>query len=284
MISVNKTYKLYVGGAFPRSESGRTYSVKSKQGEHVANAVLGSRKDLRDAVKAARGAVDGWRKRSAYNRGQILYRIAEVMQGRRQQFIEELSIGGSRDPDREVDTAIDRWVWYAGWSDKYAQVLGNTNPVEGPYFNFSVPEPTGVVGVVCPDDAPLVALVSRVAPVIVSGNTCVVIASSRWPLVSITLGEALATSDVPGGVVNILTGQRAELVPWIAAHGDIDAIDVTGCEAALRTDAERAAADSVKRVVAASAEERRWLDDRAQSPYLIGAFCETKTVWHPIGR
>ena len=282
-LDVRKTYKLFVDGKFPRSESGRSYPVNDTSGAFVAHAVLGSRKDLRDAVKAARTAQPGWRARSAYNRGQILYRVAEVMQGRRAQFVDELARGGSAGPDIEVDTAIDRWVWYAGWSDKFTQVIGAANPVDGPYFNFTVPEPMGVVGLVCPDDAPLLALVSRLAPAIVSGNTAVVLASERWPLVSITLAEAIATSDVPGGVVNILTGLRAEIVPWMAGHADVDCIDLTGCEAALRADAERAAAESVMRVVAATTAEQQWASATAQSPYLIGAFVEHKTIWHPQG-
>ena len=249
----------------------------------VANAVLGSRKDLRDAVKAARGAQGSWAARSAYNRGQILYRVAEIMQGRRSQFVDELAIGGSSDPDVEVDAAIDRWVWYAGWSDKFVQVIGSANPVEGSYFNFSVPEPSGVVGVVCGDEAPLLGLVSRVAPAIVAGNAVVALASERWPLVSITLAEALATSDVPGGVINVLTGRRAEIVPWMAGHGDVDCIDITGCEPELAVVAEQNASESVTRVVNASARERQWGSDTAQSPYVIAQFVELKTVWHPKG-
>jgi acyl-CoA reductase-like NAD-dependent aldehyde dehydrogenase len=282
-LDVRKTYKLYIDGKFPRSESGRSYPVLDARGELVANAVLGSRKDLRDAVKAARAAQPGWAARSAYNRAQILYRVAEIVQGRRGQFVDELRVGGSSDPDAEVDASIDRWVWYAGWSDKFAQVLGAANPVDGSYFNFSVPEPSGVAGIVCPDDAPLLALVSRVAPAIVSGNTVVVLASERWPLVSVTLAEALATSDVPGGVVNILTGRRAEIVPWMAGHADVDTIDVTGCEPDLRATAEQQAAESVMRVVAASTAERDWTSDAAQSPYTISQFVEYKTVWHPQG-
>jgi acyl-CoA reductase-like NAD-dependent aldehyde dehydrogenase len=285
-LDIRKTYKLYVNGAFPRSESGRTYPVANARGRHVANAVLGSRKDLRDAVAAARGAQGGWAKRSAYNRGQILYRVAEVMQGRRDQFVAELRVGTSAAAaGREVDAAIDRWVWYAGWADKFTQIAGASNPVEGPYFNFTVPEPVGVVGVVCPDDAPLLALVSRLAPCIVSGNTTVVLASEAQPLVAVTLAEALATSDVPAGVVNILTGRRAELVPWLAGHADVDTVDLTGCthEAALRTEAERAAAESVTRIVHATPREAQWLDDASMSPYTIGSFVEYKTVWHPKG-
>jgi acyl-CoA reductase-like NAD-dependent aldehyde dehydrogenase len=286
-LDVRKTYKLYVNGAFPRSESGRTYPVHDTRGRLVANACLGSRKDMRDAVGAARSAQSGWAKRSAYNRGQILYRIAEVMQGRREQFVAELRVSmPATAAGREVAAAIDRWVWYAGWADKFAQITGASNPVDGPYFNFTVPEPVGVVGIVCPDDAPLLALVSRVAPCIVSGNTTVVLASERWPLVSITLAEALATSDVPGGVVNILTGRRAEIVPWLAGHADVDTVDLTGCtgEHDLVVAAEQAAAESVSRVVHATDAERVWLDERSQSPYTIFSFVEHKTVWHPKGQ
>lgn len=282
-LDVRKTYKLYIGGAFPRSESGRSYPVLTTDRRFVANAVLASRKDVRDAVKTARDAQASWSHRSAYNRGQILYRVAEIMQGRRQQFVDELSVGGSRDAQAETDAAIDRWVWYAGWADKYAQILGSANPVDGPYFNFTVPEPAGVVALVAPNDAPLLALVSRLAPAIVAGNTTVALASERWPLVSITLAEALATSDVPGGVVNILTGKAAELVPWMAGHADVNVVDLSGISGELRADAERRASDAVTRVVAASAAERRWFDDRAESPYIIAGFCEYKTVWHPKG-
>jgi acyl-CoA reductase-like NAD-dependent aldehyde dehydrogenase len=280
-LDVRKTYKLFIDGKFPRSESGRSYPVLDHRGALVANAVLGSRKDLRDAVKAARGAQAGWAGRSAYNRAQILYRVAEIMQGRRQQFIDELGVGGSSHPEAEVDASIDRWVWYAGWSDKFTQVLGASNPVDGSYFNFSVPEPSGVAGIVCPDDAPLLALVSRVAPAIVAGNAAVVLASERWPLPSITLAEALATSDVPGGVVNVLTGRRDEIVPWMAGHADVDTVDLTGCEPDLRIVAEQQAAESVTRVVSAKGAERDWARDTAQSPYVIAGFVEYKTVWHP---
>ncbi|HUP72253.1 MAG TPA: aldehyde dehydrogenase family protein [Acidimicrobiales bacterium] len=282
-LDVRKTYKLYIGGAFPRSESGRSYPVFTTDRRFVANAVLASRKDVRDAVKVARDAQGSWANRSAYNRGQILYRVAEIMQGRRGQFVDELSVGGSRDPERETDAAIDRWVWYAGWADKYAQILGSANPVDGPYFNFTTPEAAGVVALVAPNDAPLLALVSRMAPAIVAGNTIVALASERWPLVAVNLAEALATSDVPGGVVNILTGKAAELVPWMAGHADVNVVDLSGVSGELRADAERRASDAVARVVAASATERRWFDDRAESPYLIAGFCEYKTVWHPKG-
>ena len=262
-LPVKKTYKLYVGGAFPRSESGRTYLA---EGQNVARA---SRKDLRDAVRAARTAQAGWAGATAYNRGQVLYRIAETMESRRADLATYCS--GAQ----EVDTSIDRMVWYAGWADKLAQVLGGTNPVAGPYFNFTIPEPTGVVGILAPDEPALEGLVSRLAPAIVGGNAAVVVASEQHPLAAIELAEALATSDVPGGVVNILTGHRAELAPWLAAHMDVNAIDVTGADG-LAPELERAAADNVKRVVRGAAT--------AQSPWEIAAFLELKTVWHPIGQ
>jgi acyl-CoA reductase-like NAD-dependent aldehyde dehydrogenase len=261
-LPVKKTYKLFVGGAFPRSESGRTYEA---EGQNVARA---SRKDLRDAVVAARAAQPKWGGATAYNRGQVLYRIAEMMEAR----VSELAgFASGRD---EVERAIDRWVWYAGFADKLAQALGSANPVAGPYFNFSVPEPTGVVGVVAPDEPPLLGLVSRIAPVIVGGNTVVAIASETSPLAAVELAEVLATSDLPGGTVNLLTGFRSELAPWLASHMDVNAIDVTGADG-LRADIERAAAENVKRVVLGAPD--------AQSLYEISAFLELKTVWHPIG-
>jgi acyl-CoA reductase-like NAD-dependent aldehyde dehydrogenase len=261
-LPVRKTYKLYIGGAFPRSESGRTYLA---EGQNVARA---SRKDLRDAVKAARGAQPGWAGATAYNRGQVVYRIAEMLETRRADFA-----GLTSGPD-EVDRAIDRLVWYAGWADKLAQVIGGTNPVAGPYFNFTIPEPTGVVGILAPDEPALEGLVSRVAPAIVGGNATVVVASETHPLAAVELGEVLATSDVPGGVVNILTGQRAELAPWLAGHMDVNAIDVTGADG-LAPDLEKLAAENVKRVVHGTPTR--------QSPWEIAAFLELKTVWHPIG-
>jgi acyl-CoA reductase-like NAD-dependent aldehyde dehydrogenase len=261
-LPVKKTYKLFIGGAFPRSESGRTYEA---QGQNVARA---SRKDVRDAVSAARPAQAKWAGMTAYNRGQILYRIAEMMEARIDEFA-DLSSGR-----QEVERAIDRWVWYAGFADKLAQVLGSSNPVSGPYFNFTVPEPTGVVGVVAPDEPPLLGLVSRIAPVLVGGNAVVALASETRPLAAIELAEALATSDVPGGVVNVLTGRRDELAPWLASHMDVNAIDLTGADG-LRADLERAAAENVKRVVLGRPD--------SQSLYEISAFLELKTVWHPIG-
>ena len=261
-LPVKKTYKLFVGGEFPRSESGRTYEA---QGQNVARA---SRKDVRDAVRAARRAFGKWSSMTAYNRGQVLYRIAEMMEARAAEFA-ELSSG--RD---EVEAAIDRWVWYAGWADKYAQVLGSANPVAAPYFNFTVPEPTGVVGVLAPEGPALDGIVARLAPVIVGGNTAIVLASEPEPLASIELAEAIATADVPGGVVNILTGHRSELAPWLAGHMDVNALDIGGADGDL-PELERLAADNVKRVV-------RGRPDR-QSPYEIANFLELKTVWHPIG-
>jgi acyl-CoA reductase-like NAD-dependent aldehyde dehydrogenase len=280
-LDVRRTAKLFIGGEFPRSESGRSYEVHSHDGRLLAWAARASRKDLRDAIRAARSAFPGWSGRTAYNRGQILYRVAELMEGRRAQFESELADAGASDPARGVSAAIDRWVWYAGWADKITQVMGATNPIAGPYFNFTIPEPTGVVGIVAPQDRSLLGLVSRLAPAIVSGNTGVVIASGRSPLPAVSLGEVLATSDVPGGVVNILTGQTAELVPWLAAHMDVNAIDVTGVPAELVADVERAAADNVKRVVRAVDVDP--FGDEAQSPYDVTALMEFKTVWHPIG-
>jgi acyl-CoA reductase-like NAD-dependent aldehyde dehydrogenase len=260
-LPVRKTYKLYVGGAFPRSESGRSYEAEG------ANVALASRKDLRDAVRAAREALPKWASLTAYNRGQVLYRVAEIMEGRRAQFAELV------EGEAEVDEAIDRWVWYAGWADKLAQVLGASNPVAGPYFNFTVPEPTGVVGIIAPEEPPLGGLVSRLAPAIVGGNAAVVIASERRPLAAITLAEVLATSDVPGGVVNLLTGRKSELCPVLAGHMDVNAIDLAGVDGD-RVELERLAAENVKRVVR---------NGEGQSPWHAAAFLEMKTVWHPIG-
>ena len=287
-LSVNKTYKQFIGGAFERSESGRSYAVTGAGGELLAHAVQGSRKDVRDAVAAARSAQAGWAGRTAYNRGQILYRVAEVMESRRDEFCAEVARAADGCADEtaalEVAAAIDRWVWYAGWADKFPTVLGGANLVAGPYFNLSVPEPTGVVGIVAPDEPPLLPLVSRLAPVIVSGNTAVALASERYPLAAITLAETLALSDVPVGVVNIITGHRGELVPPLASHVAVDSLDLTGCGSEQGAAAARQAAATITRVVSASAAERQWADEAAQSPYLIDAFCETKTVWHPKGR
>ena len=261
-LPVRKTYKLFIGGAFPRSESGRTYEA---QGQNVA---LASRKDVRDAGVAARAAQPKWGGLTAYNRGQVLYRIAEMMEARVAEFA---GLASGKD---EVHRAIDRWVWYAGFADKLAQVLGSSNPVAGPYFNFTIPEPTGVVGIVAREQPPLLGLVSRLAPALVGGNATVVLASETSPLAAVELAEALATSDLPAGAVNLLTGRRAEVAPWLASHMDVNAVDLTGADG-LRADLERAAAANVKRVVAGAPD--------SQSLYEISAFLELKTVWHPIG-
>ncbi|MFY0405924.1 aldehyde dehydrogenase family protein [Solicola sp. PLA-1-18] len=280
-VDVRKTYKLYVGGAFPRSESGRTYEALDAKGAFLANASKASRKDGRDAVVAARKAFGGWSTRTPYNRGQILYRVAEMLEGRREQLASEVAAteGLTRaQAGRVVDAAVDRWVWYAGWADKLAQVVGNANPVSGPFFNLSTPEPTGVVAVAAPQDSSLLGLVSVVAPVIVTGNTAVVVSSYERPLPAITLSEVLATSDLPGGVVNVLTGDVAEVGPWLATHRDVDALDLTGAGDAA-TALEQDAAEGLKRVLRPSAE------DWTLTPGLtrMTTFVETKTVWHPIG-
>ena len=279
-VEVRKTYKLYIGGAFPRSESGRSYVVTDSRGGFLANAALASRKDARDAVSAARQAFPGWSSATAYNRGQVLYRVAELMEGRRAQFIAEIRAAegiGAAKAETFVDAAIDRWVWYAGWSDKIAQVRGSSNPVAGPYFNFSQPEPAGVVAVLAPA-GPLLGLVSVVAPAIVTGNTVVVVASERYPLPAVTLSEVLATSDVPGGVVNVLTGKVAEIAPWLASHMDVNAIDLTGAPSAeLRDELAVAATGNLKRVVPDAPAD--WLATPTLTRMLT--YLETKTVWHP---
>jgi acyl-CoA reductase-like NAD-dependent aldehyde dehydrogenase len=281
-VEVRKTYKLFIGGAFPRSESGRSYPVRSASGEFMANAALASRKDARDAVRAARSAFGKWSAATAYNRGQILYRVAEMLEGRRAQFVSEVAAWDPAGAEAEVDNAIDRWVWYAGWSDKIAQVHGAGNPVAGPYFNLSTPEPTGVVTVVAPPDSSLLGLVSVVAPVIVTGNTVVVMASEERPLPAVTLAEVLATSDLPGGVVNLLTGRVAEVAPWLASHMDVDAIDLGGvADTKLATDLEVAAAENLKRVLRPAQTPTDWAADPGLDRML--AFLETKTVWHPKG-
>jgi len=276
-LRVRKTYKLYIGGAFPRSESGRSYPVTARDGTVLAHAAQASRKDVRDAVVAARKAFAGWSRATAYNRGQVLYRVAEMLDGRREQFAAEVAAAG--DDPSTVDTAIDRWVWYAGWADKYAQVAGASNPVAGPYFNFSLPEPTGVVGVFAPQESSLLGLVSVIAPVIVTGNAAVVVASDERPLPAISLAEVLATSDLPGGVLNILTGRLAELAPWLASHRDVNALDLTGVAAEARASLQQAAADNVKRVYLPRHDD--WAADPGTRR--LAAFVETKTVWHPIG-
>jgi acyl-CoA reductase-like NAD-dependent aldehyde dehydrogenase len=267
-VEVRKTYKLYVGGEFVRSESGRAYRPDGK-----VNVPRGSRKDLRDAVRASRAAFAGWAGRTAMNRGQVLYRAAEMLDGRGAQFVDLL--GGGAKARRELEQAVETLVWYAGWTDKLAQVTGTVNPVAGPYFNFTIPEPTGVVGIVAPEAPALAGLVRRLAPALCGGNVVVALAPENRPLPALTLAEVLATSDFPAGVVNVISGQRRELLPWLAAHMDVNAIDATGCTAEELTAIETAAADNVKRVVKLPADE--------QSPYLITAFMEMKTIWHPIG-
>ncbi|MFD6348183.1 aldehyde dehydrogenase family protein [Streptomyces roseolus] len=281
-LNVFKTYKLYVGGKFPRSESGRVYEVTDAKGNWLANAPLSSRKDARDAVVAARKAQGGWAGATAYLRGQILYRVAEMLEGRRDQFVREVAEAEGLSKSKaaaQVDTAIDRWVWYAGWTDKIAQVTGGANPVAGPFFNLSTPEPTGVVTVIAPQESSFLGLVSVIAPVIATGNTAVVIASEKAPLPALSLGEVLATSDLPGGVVNILSGKASEMGPHLAAHLDVNAIDLTGADADLARDLEIAAAENLKRVL------RPRTEDFAESPGTdrMTAFLETKTVWHPTG-
>ena len=283
-LAVPKTYKLYIGGKFPRSESGRVYEVATATGAFLANAAKASRKDARDAVVAARAATGGWAGATGYNRGQVLYRIAELLEGRRAQFVEELRLSeGLTDAaaQKQVDAAIDVWVWYAGWADKYVQVAGNGNPVSGPYFNISTPEATGVVAVIAPQESSLLGLVSVIAPVLVSGNTVVVVASERAPLAAISLSEVLATSDVPAGVINVLTGSAAEIAPWLASHADVNALDLAGAGDLVGdlswVDLQIAAAETLKRVlppengVPAPSVER------------VTFFTETKTVWHTKG-
>jgi acyl-CoA reductase-like NAD-dependent aldehyde dehydrogenase len=280
-LAVRKTYKLFIGGAFPRSESGRVYPVLGRRGTLLGNAAQASRKDARDAVTAARAAVGTWSGATAYNRGQVLYRVAEMLEGRAAQFTAEVAAAErirEAKAGQQVDAAIDRCVWYAGWPDKVAQVAGAANPVAGPYFNFSVPEPTGVVAVIAPQESSLLGLVSVIAPVIATGNAAVVVASQDRPLPAISLAEVLATSDLPGGVVNLLTGSTAELAPVLAGHMDVNAIDVTGAAGADRAELERLAADNVKRVFAADED---WAGPPGTRRML--AFLETKTVWHPMG-
>ena len=278
-LPIQKTYKLYIGGEFPRSESGRSYPVHDSDKQLLAHAARATRKDLRNAVLKARSAQSGWEERTAYNRGQILYRVAEIMENRAEALTEEVKrSGGSAD---EVYMSIDRWVWYAGWADKYATVLGGANPVAGPYFNFSIPEPMGVIGIVAPEEYPLLGLVSRLAPALVSGNSCLVLASEDKPLPAATLGEVLATSDVPSGVVNILTGYKGELVEHLVSHADVNGVDISGCSSEMAAEVEGLAADSVTRVLKGAGDP---VSETAQSPYIITDFCEVKTVWHPIGK
>ena len=285
-LDVRKTYKLFIGGTFPRSESGRSYPVTDAEDGFLANAALASRKDARDAVVSARTAFGGWSGATAYNRGQVVYRVAELLEGRRGQFVDEVARGEGlpqQSADESVSAAVDRLVWYAGWADKVAQVVGGTNPVAGPYFDFSLPEPTGVVAIVAPQRSSLLGLLSVLAPVIVTGNTCVLLASEPRPLPAITLSEVLATSDVPAGVVNVLTGRVQEVAGWLASHMDVNAIDLTGVtDADLARDLEVAAADNLKRVRRAPLDgEPDWTSEPNLSRL---TWClETKTVWHPVG-
>lgn len=275
-IDVMKTYKLFIGGAFPRSESGRSYEVNDAKKNFLANVALASRKDLRDSVVAARSAFDGWSHATAYNRGQILYRIAEMMESRRGQYSAEISaLEGctTKAAEKQVSDAIDLWVWYAGWTDKIHSVLGSTNPIAGPYYNFTSPDSLGVIGVVAESKSSLLGLVRTIAPIIAGGNTCVAIASERRPLPAITLAEVLATSDLPAGVVNILTGSQKELVPWLASHMDVDGIDISGVHQSSELELRIAGTENLKRI-------HRFTSD---SPDRISAFLEFKTVWHPIG-
>lgn len=283
-LPVTKTYMLYIGGAFPRSESGRSYPVTDSRGNFLANAAQGSRRDARDAVAAARSALGPWSAASAYSRGQVLYRVAEVLEGRREQFTAAVAAAEGLAPRRAttlVAAAIDRWVWYAGWTDKVATVLGSSNPVAGPWLCVTVPEPAGVVAVLAPQSSSLLGLAGVLAPVLAAGCTAVVVASQHRPLPAVTLAEVLATSDVPAGVVNVLTGRTAELAPWLAAHADVAALDLCGAPAAIRADLERTAAGTVTRVLPAPATEPDWT--RAPDIARLRAFLETKTVWHPSG-
>lgn len=282
-LSVTKTYKLFVGGAFPRSESGRTYVARDAKGNFMANAALGSRKDTRDAVAAARKGFKTWSKATPYNRGQVIYRIAEMLDGRRGQFVELIttSTGATaRQAGAQVDAAVDRLVHFAGWTDKLSAVFGHANPVSGPYFSYSAPEPTGVVGIVAPPDSPLLGLVSVLAPVIAGGNACLVIAAEEDPCVAITLAEVMATSDVPAGVINVLTGKAAEMGPHLAAHADVNGLDLTGADAELRTALGQAASETVKRVYVPKGTPDFTV---APGTARMRTFLEIKTVWHPVG-
>ena len=276
-IDVKKTYKLYIGGAFPRSESGRSYEVNNSKGVFIANPSQASRKDLRDAVVAARAAQAGWSGATAFNRAQILYRVAEIMEGRTSQFVDEIVTLEGVTPaaaKKQVEEAIDLWVWYSGWCDKISTIYGATNPVSGSFYNFTTPEAMGVVGVFAPQKSSLLGVVQSLAPVLAAGNTAILVASEKFPLPAISLSEVLATSDIPGGVVNILTGITAELAPWMASHMDIDAIDASGLSANQEKEARLEGVENLKRIFAFKGD---------QTPQRVLAFMENKTVWHPIG-
>lgn len=281
-LEVLKTYKLYIGGQFPRTESGRYYIATDPKGEQLANVSLASRKDFRDAVVLARTAFNGWSARAAFNRGQILYRVAEMLEGRKAQFVEELSSQGSSSSDArlEVLTAIDRLIWYAGWCDKYAQLFGSVNPVSSSHFNFSVPEPTGVVAAIAPQDSSLIGLVSTIAPIIAGGNACIILASEKLPLCAITFGEVLHSSDLPGGVVNILTGKATELGPQFADHMDVNALVICSNDRSLQSELQKKSAANVKRVIVR--KDIDYLSAEGESPYFIMDTQEIKTTWHPI--
>lgn len=280
-IEVLKTYKLYIGGQFPRTESGRYYPLLDKKKNVIANICLSSRKDFRNAVVAARGAFGGWSGRAAFNRSQILYRIAEMLETRKAQFIEELMLQGATksQAEKEVTLAVDRLVYYSGWCDKFTAVFSSVNPVQSSHFNFSVPEPTGVVAAVASEDSSLIGLISVIAPIIAGGNTCIVLASESKPLCAVTFGEVLATSDLPGGVVNILTGNARELVSHMASHMDVNALVYCDSDKATIKSAQELSALNVKRFFNWSLN---WNESASQNPYLIGDLQETKTTWHPI--
>jgi acyl-CoA reductase-like NAD-dependent aldehyde dehydrogenase len=280
---VLKTYKTYVGGKFPRSESGKTYAIKNSKNVVIANACRCTRKDVRDAVLAAKSAFPGWQSRTAYNRGQILYRTAEMLEGRKSQFVEELSSIGSKEKQavREVEAAVDRFIYYAGWTDKIAQVFGTINPVASSHFNFSSPEPTGIVGIISPEEHPLLSVVSLIAPVIASGNSCVLLAPESSPLPAVSLGEVLLSSDLPGGVVNILSGYHNEMADHLTSHMDINAIFNSSDDKSLRKLIDENASISVKRVKHYKPND--WLSETVEDPYLIQEFMEIKTTWHPVG-
>lgn len=283
-----KTYKLFIGGKFPRSESGHYYQIqKPKTKIPLANVSRASRKDLRDAVRVAREALPSWQAKTAYNRGQILYRMAEVLESRKAEFIDEIQQMTARPrpkAEKEVLTAIDRLVWYAGWSDKYQQILGSVNPVAAPYFNFTLPEPQGVVGILAAEELPLIPLVSKIAPALVAGNTVVAIASEKFPLCAVTFAEVIATSDVPAGVINILTGVKKELIGHLAKHMDVNAVNYTGSDPATLKLLQEEGAANVKRIIAhPEPVGEAWLSEKSQSPYWINSFVEMKTTWHPVG-
>jgi len=281
-IEVLKTYKMYIGGKFPRTESGRYYSLKNTKGEEIANMCTGSRKDFRNAVVEARKAFEPWSNRTAYNRSQILYRIAEMLEGRKAQFIDELMQIGStkKQAENEVFTSIDRLIYYAGWADKYQQISSSVNPVSGPYFNFTIQEPTGVVAVIAPEENGLIGLVSTIAPIIVSGNSCIVLASESKALCSVSFAEVVNSSDVPGGVINILTGNAEELIPHFSTHKDVNSMLYCGNDKKATQLIKENSTTNLKRIVVK--KDIDWMKNENESPYFITKFTEVKTTWHPI--